>query len=102
MITFPTTPEEFAAYQRSCVNRELNNNENELIRLSVDILNDCYEKGKAGGQIPWAESEEEQNSIFAEYGTTENLERPNIKQYFAAMLFWTRTAYEQGRREAQT
>ena len=59
MITFPTTPEEFAAYQRSCIKRELNENENELIRLSVDILNDCYEKGKAGEKIPWTESEEE-------------------------------------------
>ena len=53
MITFPTTTEAFAAYQEAGAGRKLNDFEKELMRRSVEVLNDCYEGGRAGKRIPF-------------------------------------------------
>ena len=40
MITFPTTAEAFIAYQEAGAGRTLNIPEKELMRRSVEVLND--------------------------------------------------------------
>ena len=55
-ITFPTTTEAFTTCQEAGAGRKLNDREKELMRRSVEILNDCYEGGRAGKRIPFPES----------------------------------------------
>ena len=50
-ITFPTTTEAFTTCQEAGAGRKLNDREKELMRRSVEILNDCYEGGRAGKRI---------------------------------------------------
>lgn len=47
-ITFPTTTEAFTTCQEAGAGRKLNDREKELMRRSVEILNDCYEGGEPG------------------------------------------------------
>lgn len=98
-ITFPITVEEFVAYQIAIIGRGLFFWENELLGLSVKILNDCYNSGKAGEPLPWAESLEDTIDFFADCGRLDLLQNPTFKQYFSAMLFWTKRAYAQGKGE---
>lgn len=97
MITFPTTAEAFIAYQEAGAGRTLNIPEKELMRRSVEILNDCYEGGRAGKRIPFPESEEDARQILSDMGKADDWERPFTKRCIRFMLFWTRTAYEQGK-----
>lgn len=98
-ITFPTTVEEFAAYQSAMIGRGVSFWENELLGLSVKILNDCYNSGKAGEPPPWAESPEDTIDFFADCGRLDLLQVPPFKQYFSAMLLWAKRAYAQGKGE---
>lgn len=100
MITFPTTTEAFAAYQKAGAGRKLNDFEKELMRRSVEVLNDCYEGGRAGKRIPFPESEEDARQILSDTGKADHWEQPFIKSYIRFMLFWTRTAYEQEKEAA--
>ena len=101
MITFPITTEAFAAYQEAGAGRTLNIPEKELMSGSVEVLNDCYEGGRAGKRIPFPESEEDARQILSGMGKADHWERPLVKRYIRFMLFWTRTAYEQGKEAAQ-
>lgn len=101
MITFPITTEAFAAYQEAGAGRTLNIPEKELMRRSVEVLNDCYECGRAGKRIPFPESEEDARQILSDMGKADHWERPLMKRCIRFMLFWTRTAYEQGKEAAQ-
>lgn len=101
MITFPTTAEAFIAYQEAGAGRTLNIPEKELMRRSVEVLNDCYEGGKTGERIPFPESEEDAHQILSDMGKADHWEQPFMKRYIRSMLFWTRTAYEQGKEAAQ-
>lgn len=101
MITFPITTEAFAAYQEAGAGRTLNIPEKELMRRSVEVLNDCYEGGRAGKRIPFPESEEDARQILSDMGKADHWERPLMRRYIRFMLFWTRTAYEQGKEAAQ-
>lgn len=100
MITFPTTAEAFIAYQEAGAGRTLNIPEKELMRRSVEVLNDCYEGGKTGERIPFPESEEDAHRILSDMGKADHWEQPFVKRYIRSMLFWTRTAYEQGKEAA--
>ena len=100
-ITFPTTTEVFTAHQEAGAGRKLNDFEKELMRRSVEVLNDCYEGGRAGKRIPFPESEEDARQILSNMGKADHWERPFMKRYIRFMLFWTRTAYEQGKEAAQ-
>lgn len=97
MITFPTTTEAFTTCQEAGAGRKLNDREKELMRRSVEILNDCYEGGRAGKRIPFPESEEDARQILSDMGKADDWERPFTKRCIRFMLFWTRTAYEQGK-----
>lgn len=100
-ITFPTAPEAFTAYQEAGTGRNLNIHEKELMEKSVEILNESYERGKTGERMPFPESEEEARQILSDMGNEDHWERSFMRRYIRFMLFWTRTAYEQGQREAQ-
>lgn len=100
-ITFPTTAEAFIAYQEAGTGRNLNIHEKKLLGLSVEILNESYESGKTGERMPFPESEEAARQILSDMGNEDHWERPFMRRYIRFMLFWTRTAYEQGQREAQ-
>lgn len=97
MITFPTTAEAFTTCQEAGAGQKLNDREKELMRRSVEILNDCYEGGRAGKRIPFPESEEDARQILSDMGKADDWERPFTKRCIRFMLFWTRTAYEQGK-----
>lgn len=99
-ITFPTAPEAFIAYQEAGTGRNLNIHEKELMEKSVEILNESYERGKTGERMPFPESEEARQ-ILSDMGNEDHWERSFMRRYIRFMLFWTRTAYEQGQREAQ-
>nr|DAP48756.1 MAG TPA: hypothetical protein [Bacteriophage sp.] len=100
-ITFPTAPEAFIAYQEAGTGRNLNIHGKELMEKSVEILNESYERGKTGERMPFPESEEEARQILSDMGNEDHWERSFMRRYIRFMLFWTRTAYEQGQREAQ-
>ena len=90
-ITFPTTTEAFVAY---------NIHEKKIVDLSVEILNENYERGKTGKRMSFPESEKAARQILSDMGKADRWEQPFMKRYIRSMLFWTRTAYEQGK-EAQ-
>ena len=101
MITFPTTTEAFVAYQEAGAGRTLNIHEKKIVDLSVEILNENYERGKTGKRMSFPESEEDARQILSDTGKADHWERPLVKRYIRFMLFWTRTAYEQGKEAAQ-
>ena len=78
MVTFPTTPKAFVAFQEAGMGRKLTYSE--LVRMSraVEILNECYASGRTGN--PPSDMEN---------GCCNSIQ------------FWSHVAYEQGRREAQ-
>ena len=45
MITFPTTPEVFIAYQEQLAGRELPEREKEVMAAWIDVFNLSYENG---------------------------------------------------------
>lgn len=100
-ITFPTTAEAFIAYQEAGAGRNLNIHEKELMEKSVEILNESYERGKTGERMPFPESEEAARQMLSDMGKDDHWERSFMRRYIRFMLFWTRTAYEQGQGEAQ-
>lgn len=100
-ITFPTTTEAFVAYQESGVGRTLNIHEKKIVDLSVEILNENYERGKTGKRMSFPESEKAARQILSDMGKSNHWDRPFMKSYIRSMLFWTRTAYEQGKEAAQ-
>ena len=101
MITFPTTTEAFAAYQEAGAGRTLNIHKKKIVDLSVEILNENYERGKTGKRMSFPESEKAARQILSDMGKADHWERPFIKRYIRFMLFWTKTAYEQGKEAAQ-
>lgn len=100
-ITFPTTTEAFVAYQESGVGRTLNIHEKKIVDLSVEILNENYERGKTGKRMSFPESEKAARQILSDMGKSNHWDRPFMKSYIRSMLFWTRTAYERGKEAAQ-
>ena len=87
MITFPTTPEELISYQEAGAGRTLTDGEKEVLVLSVALLNQCYENGKAGVPFSWERNDEN--------------EAPTLKRFFAGMQYWKQRAYEQGMEDAR-
>lgn len=97
MITFPTTAEAFTTYQEAGIGRTLNIHEKKIVDLSVEILNENYERGKTGKRTPFPESEKAARQILSDMGKADRWEQPFMKRYIRFMLFWTKTAYEQGK-----
>lgn len=97
MITFPTTAEAFTTYQEAGIGRTLNIHEKKIVDLSVEILNANYERGKTGKRMPFPESEKAARQILSDMGKADRWEQPFMKRYIRFMLFWTKTAYEQGK-----
>ena len=98
MITFPTTPEAFIAYQEAGTGRPLTDTERELMEASVGIMNECFHSGKAGEKKPWPESTEEVIDTLREMGDVEKFAKdPLLVHYIAFMLTWTNDAYHQGK-----
>lgn len=89
MITFPTTPDEFISYQETGAGRRLTNGEKEVLVLAVELLNQCYEIGKAGGPIFW------------EHNNKNSASAPAVNRFFASMQYWQQRAYEQGMEDAK-
>lgn len=97
MITFPTTAEAFTTFQEAGIGRTLNIHEKKIVDLSVEILNENYERGKPGKRMPFPESEKATRQILSDMGKADRWEQPIMKRYIRFMLFWTKTAYEQGK-----
>ena len=101
MITFPTTTEAFTAVQEAGAGRPANEPERKLMEMSVEILNECFECGRAGEKMPWAESAEDLVDTLRKKDMLEEFEKdPFIVRYAAFMLTWAKDAYTQGQRAA--
>lgn len=48
MITFPTTPEAFIAYQEKEIKRKLDDHERQFAAVVVELANISYQEGVAG------------------------------------------------------
>ena len=102
MITFPTTAEAFIAEQEAGAGRPANEPERKILEMSVEILNECFDCGKAGEKMPWAESAESIVDTLREKNMLEEFEEnPFLVRYAAFMLTWTKDAYQQGKEAAQ-
>lgn len=102
MITFPTTTEAFIAVQEAGAGRPANAPERKIMEMSVEILNECFDSGKAGEKMPWAESAESIIDTLRENNMLEEFEKdPFLVRYAAFMLTWTKDAYQQGQEAAQ-
>lgn len=51
--------------------------------------------------MSFPESEKAARQILSDMGKADHWERPFMKRYIRFMLFWTKTAYEQGKEAAQ-
>ena len=72
------------------------------MEMSVEILNECFDCGKAGEKMPWAESAESIVDTLREKNMLEEFEEnPFLVRYAAFMLTWTKDAYQQGKEAAQ-
>lgn len=101
-ITFPTTAEAFIAEQEAGAGRPANEPERKILEMSVEILNECFDSGKAGEKMPWAESAESLVDILWENNMLEAFEKnPFLMRYAKFMLTWTKDAYQQGKEAAQ-
>lgn len=101
-ITFPTTAEAFIAEQEAGAGRPANEPERKILEMSVEILNECFDSGKAGEKMPWPESPEEAVEGLREMGALEKVEKnPFAVRYLSFMLAWTKDAYQQGQEAAQ-
>ena len=96
MITFPTTPEAFVAYQEKGINRKLDDFELKLADAVVDLTNISYQEGVDG----------KENSITIEMvkeflrlrGKEENKKFLHILE---SICWWCDKAYHAGRGAAE-
>lgn len=96
MITFPTTPEAFIAYQERGINRKLDDYEQKLSGAVVDLANISYQEGADG----------EENSITIE--TIKEFFRQKDKglddkflRIWKGICWWCDEAYRQGKEATQ-
>ena len=96
MITFPTTPEAFVAYQEKGINRTLDDFEQKLSCAVVDLANISYQEGLDG----------EENSITIETGK-ESLrlrgkeDNKKFLHIWESICWWCDRAYMAGKEAAQ-
>lgn len=96
MITFPTTPEAFVAYQEKGINRKLDDFEQKLSCAVVDLANISYQEGLDG----------EENSITIETGK-ESLrlrgkeDNKKFLHIWESICWWCDRAYMAGKEAAQ-
>ena len=96
MITFPTTPEAFVAYQEKGINRKSDDFELKLADAVVDLTNISYQEGVDG----------KENSITIEMvkeflrllGKEDNKKFLHI---WESICWWCDRAYRQGKEAAQ-
>lgn len=96
MITFPTTPETFAAYQENKLLRKLDDFERKLSDIVVELANISYQDGIDG----------EENTITI--ATVKNFFRLQGKELntkslamWKSICWWCNEAYKQGKEAAQ-
>lgn len=96
MITFPTTPEAFIAYQESGINRKLDDFEQKLSGAVVDLANLSYQEGIGG----------EENTITIStvraFFRMRNRELDGkFLRIWESICWWCDEAYRQGKEAAQ-
>ena len=95
IITFPTTPEAFTAYQEAVIGRELDDFEREFAAVVVELVNTSYQEGVDG----------DENTITMKLVREFHKERGQNPDLFIhtweSICWWCDKAYERGQREAQ-
>lgn len=91
MITFPTTPEAFTAYQESGINRKLTDFERKLSDTVVELANNSYQDGVEG----------DENTLTMEFVRRRYMERGKSIDGFVRIweniCWWCNEAYRQGK-----
>lgn len=91
MITFPTTPEAFIAYQERLVGRKLAENEREVIAALVKVFNLFYEGGLKQDHAVLNRCLDKPDEFMSRHK-----DDSFIHQFAKACRFWMIEAWEQG------
>lgn len=95
MITFPTTPEAFIAYQEAGIGRKLEVFERKLVEVVVELANGSYQEGVDGTEnsvtIKYAQE------FFKERGGETN---GKILRIWESICWWCDRAYQEGQEAA--
>ena len=95
MITFPTTPEAFIAYQEATFCRKFDAFSREMADLYVELFNlefDAGVKGLDATNIAKSTAE-----FYVNMGKLDDLEEPIIRHFYACVQYWCNEAYRQGK-----
>ena len=92
MITFPTTPEAFIAYQEAGIGRKLEVFERKLVEVVVELANGSYQEGVDNSVTIKCAQE-----FFRERGE-ENSEK--ILRIWESICWWCDRAYHEGQEAA--
>ena len=91
MITFPTTPEAFIAYQEQLIGRRLKENEWETVAAWVEAFNLSYEDGLNQDRDILVKGLDKLDELMARHK-----DDSFIHQFAKAFRFWMIEAWEQG------
>ena len=93
MITFPTTPEAFIAYQEATFCRKFDAFSREMADLYVDLFNLEFDAG-----VKWLDPINIAKTTAGFYMKIENLkdlEKPIIRDFYTSVQHWCNEAYRQ-------
>ena len=99
MITFPTTPEAFIAYQEKKAGRRLDDFQRELLGGYVELFNLEFEVGAKG--LEPTDMLKEIAELYARNSKLQVLKKPAIQHFYASVQYWCNEAYRQGKEAAQ-
>ena len=94
-LSFPVTLEAFMAFQEAGTNRELTDNEREVLVEWVPVYNLSYEDGRAGDKEALTESVDKMDEFISKREGS-----PALERILQSCRWWIVYAWEQGRREA--
>lgn len=91
MLTFPTTPEAFIAYQEQLTGRELTERDRELLSTWAEIINDSYEDGLEKDYATLGEDLSKLDELLKKREGS-----PAVHRYLQAAREWIVYAFQQG------
>ena len=92
MITFPTTPEAFIAYQEKEIKRKLDDRERQFAAVVVELANISYQEGVAGQEntctMDWVQC------FYTKHGKNSD---DNRIRMWESVCWWCDKAYHAGK-----
>lgn len=93
MITFPTTPEAFNAYQEQLIGRKLSEGEREVTAVWLEVFNLSYEDGLRQDRNTLAKDLDKLAELMARHA--------GVHKFAEACRAWIMEAWRQGKEAAQ-